>query len=585
MASRRGPVHVVKNIRKHKGKEYTSYLLRRSYRVGKKVMKETVANLSHLPEELIDLIRRYLKGERFAAAQEIFEIERTLPHGHVAAVLGSLRGSVLDKLLGSKPSQKRTLVVAMIVARIIAPESKLATARGLGSETLSTSLGEVLGLESVKAEDLYGAMDWLAGRQTRIEDGLAERHLTDGSLVLYDATSVYFEGRACPLAKLGHPRDGKKGKLQIVIGLLCNDEGCPISAQVFEGNTGDPKTLAPQIEKLRSRFGLKRVVLVGDRGMLTEARLREDVRPVEGLDWISALRAPAIRGLVNAGSLQLSLFDERDMAEITDPQYPGERLIVCRNPLLAVERARRRRDLIRATEKGLNEIVHATTRRRQRLTGAGKIGMRLGKVLNRFKVGKYFQTEIRDDSFSFSRDEARIAEDAALDGLYVIRTSVPEDVISAQQTVSTYKSLSRVERVFRTLKSVDLKVRPIHHHLEERVRTHVFICMLAYYVEWHMRKALAPILFDDDHASEAEAKRESIVAPSRRSDQALAKAQSGRTEDQYPIHSFQSLLADLATVGKNEVRVNSSANTFVQYTVPTPVQEKAFELLNLSHKM
>lgn len=585
MARRNGPVHVVKNSRNYKGKVYTTYLLRRSYRVGKKVMKETVANLSHLPEELIDLIRRYLKGERFANAQELFQIDRTLPHGHVAAVLGTLRGLALDSLLGAKPSKKLTLVVAMIVARIIAPESKLATARGLGSETYSTSLGEVLGLNSVKAEDLYAAMDWLAPRQARIEGELAKRHLSDGSLVLYDVTSIYFEGRACPLAKLGHNRDGKKGKLQIVVGLLCNGEGCPVSAEVFEGNTGDPKTLLPQIAKLKSRFGLTRVVLVGDRGMLTEARLREDVRPEEGLDWITALRAPAIRGLVKSGSLQFSLFDERDIAQITDLQYPDERLIVCRNPLLADERARKREDLVRATEKELHKIVQATTRTRQQLKGSDKIGLRVGKVLNRFKVGKYFQTEIDDDSFRFGLNEERISDDGMLDGYYVIRTSLPQQVMSAQQTVSTYKSLSQVERVFRSLKSVDLKVRPVHHHLERRVRTHVFICMLAGYVEWHMRKALAPMLFDDDHKSEAEALRESIVAPAKRSKQCLSKVQSGRTEDHYPVHSFHSLLADLATLAKNVVSVGSSENTFVQYTAPTSVQEKALELLNVSTKV
>jgi len=585
MARRNGPVHVVKNIRKHKGKEYTSYLLRRSYRVGKKVMKETVANLSHLPEELIDLIRRYLKGERFAGVDEAFEIQRTLPHGHVAATLGTLRGLGLDTLLGSKPSRRRTLAVAMITARIIAPESKLATARGLGSETLSSSLGEVLGLESVSAEDLYGAMDWLGRKQERIEAALAQRRLSEGSLVLYDVTSVYFEGRACPLAKLGHSRDGKKGKLQIVIGLLCDAEGCPVSVRVFEGNTADPKTLAAQIEKLKSRFGLTHVTLVGDRGMLTEARLREDVRPEEGLDWITALRGPAIRGLVAAGSLQPSLFDEREMAEISDPQYPGERLIVCRNPLLADERARKRKELIDATEKGLNEIVAATARASRRLTGADKIGLRVGKTLNRFKVGKYFRTEIREDSFHYSRNEARIAEDAALDGFYVIRTSLPQEIMSAQRTVSTYKSLSRVERAFRSMKSLDLNIRPIHHHLEDRVKAHVFLCMLAYHVEWHMRKALAPMLFDDDHKAEADALRESIVEPAKRSDQATAKAQSGRTEDQHPVHSFQSLLADLATLAKNVVRVNSTDATFVQYTVPTPLQEKALNLLNVPHKM
>ena len=585
MASRRGPVHVVRNVREYKGKVYETYLLRRSMRVGKKVVKETVANLSHLPLELIDMIRRYLAGETFVGATDVFQTERSLPHGHVAAVLGTLRGLLIDKMLGTRPSRQKTLAVAMIVARIISPSSKLATARGIGPETLSTSLGATLGLESVDVEELYRAMDWLVGRQDKIETLLADRHLSYGSLVLYDVTSSYFEGRKCPLAKLGHNRDGKKGKLQIVIGLLCNAEGCPVSVTVFEGNTGDPKTLAPQIRKLRDQFGLKRITLVGDRGMLTEARLREDIRPEEGLDWITALRAPAIRELVNSGYLQLSLFDHTDMAEIVSPDYPGERLIVCKNPLLAAERARVRQDLLEATEKELSRIAQATARQMRPLRREATIGVRVGKVLNRFKVAKYFETDISDQSFTFRRNEESIGQDAAIDGFYVIRTSAAEDSLSSLETVRMYKGLSQVERVFRSLKSVDLKVRPIRHHLEKRVRAHVFLCMLAYYVEWHMRRALAPILFDDDHKTDSEALRVSAVAPAQRSAQTIKKVAQGRTVDGLPVHSFQTLLQDLATVTRNTVSLKTSGASFTDFAIPTPLQQKAFDLLGVSHKM
>ncbi|MFC1833962.1 IS1634 family transposase [Thermodesulfobacteriota bacterium] len=585
MASRSGPVHVVKNIRKYKGKEYKTYLLRRSIRVGKKVKKETVANLSHLPEELIDIIRRYLKGEAFAGATDMFRIDRSLPHGHVAAALGTFRGLSLERLLGKKPSRRRTLAVAMIVSRIIEPSSKQATAGHLTLDTSSSSLGEVLGIGSVEVDELYQAMDWLIGRQSEIEAALAERHLTDGSLMLYDVTSVYFEGRARPLAKQGHNRDGKEGKLQIVVGLLCNADGCPVSIQVFDGNTGDPKTLAPQIEKLRSRFGLKRVVLVGDRGMITEARLREDVRPENGLDWITAIRGPSIRGLVDSGSLQLSLFDETNLAEITDPAYPGERLIVYRNPLLAGDRARTRTELIEATEKRLDTIVQATQRRSRPLKGKDKIGLRVGKVLNRYKVGKYFEPAITDESFSYSRNEDRITQDAQLGGVYVIRTSVPQEALSAEDTVTCYRSLSKVERAFRRLKSIDLKVRPIHHHLEDRLKAHVFICMLAYYVEWHMREALAPILFDDAHRSEAHDLRESVVEPAERSKEALAKASKRLTKEGIPVQSFQGLLSHLSTLTKNTVRLEPSHDVFSQFSEATPVQRKAFDLLGTSPRM
>jgi transposase len=585
MASRRGPVHVVRNVREYKGKIYETYLLRRSLRVGKKVVKETVANLSHLPVELIDIIRRYLAGETLVGARDFFQVERSLPHGHVAAVLGTLRGLQIDKMLGARPSRQKTLSVAMIVARIISPSSKLATARGIGPETLSTSLGATLGLQFIDVDELYRAMDRLVGRQDKIESSLAERHFSNGSLVLYDVTSSYFEGRKCPLAKLGHNRDGKKGKLQIVIGMLCNAEGCPVSVTVFEGNTGDPKTLAPRIRKLRERFGLKRITLVGDRGMLTEARLRENIRPEEGPDWITALRAPAIRELVNSGCLQPSVFDRTDMAEIASPDYPGERLIVCKNPLLAAERARVRQDLLLATEKELSRIAEATERQIRPLRGEDKIGLRVGKVLNRFKVAKYFGVEITDHSFRFWRDEERIGQDGAIDGFYVIRTSAAEDGFSSRETVRMYKGLSQVKRVFRSLKSVDLKVRPIRHHLEKRVRAHVFLCMLAYYVEWHMRRALAPILFDDDHKTESEALRSSAVAPAQRSAQARRKAAHGRTEDGLPVHSFQTLLEDLATVTRNTVRVKTSEAVFTDFAIPTPLQQKAFDLLGVSHTM
>ena len=468
----------------------------------------------------------------------------------------------------------------MIAARIVAPRPKLATARGLGEETASSSLGEALGIADADENDLYGAMDWLLGRQERIENALAKRHLRDGTLVLYDVTSSYFEGKTCPLARHGHSRDGKKDKLQIVFGLLCDVEGRPIAVEVFEGNTGDPSTLASQVRKLRERFALKRIVLVGDRGMITEARLRDDVRPVAGLDWITALRAPAIARLVKQGRLQLSIFDERDLAEIASPENPGERLIVCRNPLLADERRRKREALLQSTERELAKIATAVVRKRRPLRGKERIGLRVGKTLDRFKVGKHFRLAIADDSFEYERDTARIAAEAALDGFYVIRTNVPADALDAAGAVRAYKGLSKAERAFRRLKTDDLKVRPIHHRLSDRVRAHVFLCTLAYYVEWHMREALAPILFDDDDRAGGEALRDSIVAPARRSPRAAAKAAEKRTPDGHPVHSFQTLLADLATIAKNRIQPKlPGAATFEIITQPTPLQNRALELL------
>jgi transposase len=450
----------------------------------------------------------------------------------------------------------------------------------LDPETATSSLVDILELGSATADDLYEAMDWLFSRQTRIENRLAKLHLSSGTLVLYDVSSTYFEGRCCPLAHLGHSRDERSGNLQVVFGVLTNAEGCPIAVEVFEGNTGDPKTVASQVSKLRKRFKLERIVLVGDRGMLTSARIREDLKTVDGVDWITALRAPQIQALVTAGTLQLSFFDQRDLAEITHPDYPGERLIACRNPLLAADRARKRQELLAATEKDLAKIRSRTQRLKKPLRGKDAIGVAVGKVLGHYKMAKHFELVIEDADFRFERKQSQIEAEAALDGIYVIRTSVLSEVASAEQAVRHYKSLSMVERVFRSTKSIDLKIRPIHHHLADRVRAHILLCMLAYYVEWHMRRALAPILFDDDDPAAAQAQRASIVAPAKRSPKALHKAQCKRTEDGLPVHSFQTLLADLATVAKNTVLMNQTTMQII--TTPTPLQQRALELLKVS---
>jgi len=556
-------------------------LLRESVREGPRIRKRTLANLSAWPPEKVALLRHVLRGDPLVPPADAVEILRTRPHGHVAAVLGTLRRLELDRCLDVQPSRLRDLSIAMIVARLLDPCSKLATARGLGEDTLFTSLGELLHLERADADELYAAMDWLLARQARVEAKLARRHLAEGALVLYDVTSTYFEGRTCPLAQFGHNRDGKRDKVQIVFGLLCNAEGCPVAVEVFNGHTGDPTTLAPQVQKLQERFGVERVVLIGDRGLITEARIRKDLQPA-GLAWITALRTTAIRHLVEQGTLQLSLFDERDLAEISSPDYPGERLIVCRNPLLAGERARKREALLHATEEALAPIATATRRTRQPLRGEADIGKRVGAVLGRYKVGKHFRIEITPTSFSYTRDDARIAQEAALDGLYVIRTNVPAEQLSAPETVRAYKRLSATERAFRSFKTVDLHVRPIYHHLADRVRAHVFLCFLAYYVEWHMRRALAPVLFDDEDPAAGEAQRTSVVAPAQRSPGAQRKAQRLCTEDGTAVHSFATLLQDLATVAKNRVRLGGVEVDIV--TTPTPLQQQAFDLLNVSYR-
>ncbi|MBI3778047.1 MAG: IS1634 family transposase [Gammaproteobacteria bacterium] len=557
-------------------------LLRESYRQGKKVCKRTLANITHWPEHVVAGLRVLLEGGevRTEKVQDDFEIVRTLPYGHVAAVLGTLRQIGLDGLIDSRRGPERDAVEAMIVGRILHPGSKLATARELNAETAATTLGYELGLTEVTDNQLYDAMDWLLARQQRIEDKLAKRHLRDGTLILYDVSASYYTGTHCPLAKHGHPRDGDTGFAQIVYGLLCGPDGCPVAVEVFAGNVADPKTLASQIRKVKERFRLERVVVVGDRGLITASRITDDLEPVPGVDWITALRAPAIRKLAERNLLQMSLFDKRDLAEIRSPDYPDERLIVCRNPLLAEDRARSRNELLAATERDLDKIVAATRRPKRPLRGKDKIALRVGKVINHYKMAKHFALDIRSNRFCYTRRTAEIADEAALDGLYVIRTSVDASAMSADAAVRSYKDLAKVERAFRCLKTVDLKVRPFFHRLEARVRAHVFICMLAYYVEFHMRQRLAPCLFDDEDKEQAEALRDSIVAPAKRSPKATKKERTLRTADDQPVHSFQTILKDLGTIAMNWVRPKlQGAPAFTKTTVPTPSQKRILDLL------
>ena len=558
-------------------------LLRESFRHEGKVCKRTLCNLSGWPPAHVEGLRGVLKGGTvIPAEQDAFTVTRSLPHGHVAAALGTARKIGLDRILGPEGNRCRDLVLAMLVGRILDPVSKLAAARTLSPATASCSLGEALGLGEVDDAELYAALDWLLERQAAIETALAKRHLQNGTLVLYDVSSSYMEGSCCPLAKRGYNRDGKKGMLQIVYGLLCAPDGCPVAIEVFDGNTGDPTTVATQIDKLKQRFGLSHVVLVGDRGMITEARITEDIKTA-GLDWITALRAPAIKELLNSGALQLTLFDKRDMASITSPDFPGERLVVCRNPDLAAERSRKREELLDATEKDLARIKTMVERKRNPLRGTAEIALAVGAVLNTHKMKKHFDLTITDDAFSYARKTAEIAAEAATDGLYVVRTSLPEQTLGDADTVRSYKSLARVERAFRCIKTVDLNVRPVYHWLEGRVRAHVFLCMLAYYLEWHMRQCLAPMLFDDTDKEEAEAMRSSVVAQAQRSKAAVKKQTTGMTPDGRPVHSFRTLLADLATLARNTIV--TAINPLYPLTVvtrPTPVQQKAFDLLGLA---
>jgi hypothetical protein len=558
-------------------------LLRESYREEGKVKTRTLANLSRWPEHKVDKLQRALKG--LPAARDLsaaFEITRSLPHGHVAAVLGTAQRLGLAELIDPAPSRRRDLVCALLIATVIAPDSKLATARGLRVETATSSLGEVLGVSGCDEDDLYAAMDWVLQRKERIENALAARHLANGTLVLYDVSWAAFEGRTCPLGAIGYARDGVKGRRQIVYGLLCTTAGVPVAIEVFDGNTADPKTLAAQIRKLTTRFGLSRVALVGDRGMLTSARITEELAPA-GLDWLSALRADQIKALVTAQALQLSLFDEQNLLSITHPDYPGERLIGCRNPALAAERTRKRGELLAGTEKELNTIAAATRRDERPLRGKDSIGLRVGKVINHYKMAKHFTLEITDESFTFTRNSEAIAAEAALDGIYVLRTSLPADALADDDVVLRYKGLEDVERFFRGLNS-ELDVRPIGHRLADRVRAHMFLRMLSYYISWHMKQALAPILFYDNDKPGAAVKRADPVAAAQRSDAALTKAARKRTNDGVPVHSFTSLLADLATICANHIQPVDDLPAFTMITTPTPLQRQAFDLLAVSHR-
>jgi hypothetical protein len=558
-------------------------LLRESYREGGKVKKRTLLNLSDWPADRIAGFKMLLKGGTVIPRdQQAIIITRSLPHGHVAAALGTARKIGLDRVLGPNGNRCRDLVLALAVNRLLEPGSKLAAARALSPDTASSSLGQQLGLGMVDEDELYTALDWLAVRQPAIERALANNHLTGGTLVLYDVSSSYMEGRCCPLAQYGYNRDRKRSKLQIVYGLLCASDGCPVAIEVFEGSTADPTTLTNQVSKLKERFAVDRVVLVGDRGMITQARISEDLTKA-GLDWITALRAPAIKALRDAGALQMSLFDERDMASITSPDFPGERLIVCRNRALAVERARKRQELLAATERELARIAAAVARKRQPLRGAAKIGIEVGAMLDKHKMAKHFTLDIADNDFAFAHKTEAITAEAALDGIYVVRTSLPATVLDDAGTVRSYKSLSLVERAFRCLKTVDLHIRPVYHWLADRVRAHVFLCMLAYYLEWHMRQRLAPMLYDDTDKDAAEAQRASVVAKAERSPVAITKQTTGRTEDGLPVHSFRTLLADLATLTRNTlVTAIDPERSFTLTARPTPLQQKALDLLGLA---
>ena len=559
-------IHVVTNRRQGKGREYVTHLLRRSYREGGKVKNETVGNISHLPEELVEVIRAGLRGERVGVLSEGFEIERSLPAGHVTAALGMARRLELARLLDRQPSRERDLVMAMICQRAICPASKLATVRAFSQSTLADELG----VADADEDDLYAAMDWLGRRQERIEDRLARRHLKDGELVLYDVSSSYFEGRSCELARLGYSRDQKRGTPQIIYGLLCDRPGRPIAVEVFSGELHDDKTLPSQIDKLKARFGLDRVVVVSDRGMVTKANLESLTE--HGTGWITALKAPQIGKLVKDGALQLSLFDQHNLAEITSPDYPDERLVVCRNPLVAADRARKREELLQATTRGLAEIAERV--QRGTLQGADQIGLAVGPALKRYRVKKHFQVKITDTTFTYERKTEQITAEGALDGIYVLRTSVTDTELNSGEIVRSYKQLKVVERAFRTFKGAELQIRPIHHRLEERVRAHVLLCMLAYYLTWHLRQAWTPLLFTDENPPT----QPDPVAKAVRSRSAQRKAQTKRTTTGETAHSYKSLLAELATLTRNTIQLPGTTATFNKHATPTPTQARALEL-------
>lgn len=549
-------------------------LLRESYREGRKVKKRTLANLSKLPMDQVEVIRAVLRGDRMVPLAQSLEIVASKAHGDTDAVLLAIRRLGLASLLSARPCREADLVMAMVVARIVAPHTKLATTRWWHTRTLA----EELGVADADEDDLYAAMDWLLARQDRIQKKLAGRHLEEGGLVLYDLSSSWFEGKTCPLAKRGYSRDGRKGTLQVNYGVVTDRRGCPVAVGVHEGNTADPVTLMPEIERVKERFGIGQLVIVGDRGMVSQKAI-DEIRTRDGIDWISALKSGAIRALVDRGQLQLDLFDERNLFELAHPDYPGERLVACRNPQLARLRAHKREDLLQATEAQLAAIHTRVTA--GRLKGADRIGLAVGKVIDRYKVAKHFDLDIGETAFSFARNAGKIASEAALDGLYVVRTSLAPERMAAAECVRSYKSLGQVERAFRTMKSVDLKVRPIHHRLEDRVRAHIFLCMLAYYVEWHMLEAWRELTFADEDR-EAKASRDP-VAPAERSAAAKQKALTRQLDDGTPVHSFRTLIEELATVVANTCRVPGSTSDTANFTIittPDTLQRRARELID-----
>jgi transposase len=573
MPARTGTAHVVTTTRKYKDQVYRSHLLRRSYREDGVVKNETLGNLSHLPDAVIDLIRRSLRGETFVPLGQAFEVMRSRAHGPAQAAALAMQRLDFASVIASKPCRERDLVLAMVASRIVAPHTKLATTRWWHT----TTLGEDFGVAQANEDDLYAAMDWLLERQSTIQKKLAARHLSAGSLVLYDLSSSYFEGSCCPLAKLGYSRDGRRGLLQVNYGLLTDARGCPVAVSVHEGNVADSQTLMPEVQRLRKDFGVERLVLVGDRGMISSKAIAE-LRESEGIAWITALKSVSIRALIEQGHLQLDLFDERNLLELSSPDYPGERLVACRNPQLAKLRTHKREELLAATEASLEKIKARVDA--GKLAGQDEIGLRVGKVINQYKMAKHFELVIGENAFNFAHKREAIAAEAALDGLYIIRTSVPAAQMQAPQCVRNYKSLANVERAFRSLKTIDLKVRPIHHRTADRVRAHIFLCMLAYYVEWHMREAWRELMFADTEQA-AKAARDP-VAPARRSKPALAKAAGHTLDDGTPVHSFATLMAELATIVRNTCRAPQAgpdAPTFEVLTTPNAKQQRAFELL------
>ena len=573
MAARTGTAHVVTTTREYKGTVYRTHLLRRSYREGGKVKNETLGNLSHLPESLIEIIRRSLQGETFVPLGQAFEVIDSRPHGHVQAVTQAMQRLDFASVLGSKSCRERELVLAMVAARIVAPSPKLATTRWWHTCTLASDFGVAEATE----DDLYASMDWLLARQDAIQKKLAARHLSEGGLVLYDLSSSYFEGTTCPLAKLGHSRDGRKGMLQVNYGLLTDARGCPVAVSVYEGNVADSATFMPEVQRLRKQFGIEQLVMVGDRGMIGHGSIAE-LREMNGVGWITALKSASIRSLVEQGQLQLGLFDERNLVELSSPEYPGERLVACRNPQLAKLRAIKREALLAATEKNLLAIKARVDA--GKLHGADEIGLRVGKIINQYKVAKHFELTIADNSFTFARKQEAIAAESALDGIYVIRTSVDAQRMDAPDCVRNYKALANVERAFRSLKTVDLKVRPIHHRTADRVRAHILLCMLAYYVEWHMREAWRELMFADiDQAAKV---TRDPVAPAQRSPAALDKVASRVVDDGTPVHSFATLMAELGSIVRNTCRTPAAgpqAPTFDVVTTPNPTQRHALDLI------